>query len=162
MKNESELAGVLGHEIGHITRKHTINALRTSAAKKIGTDVAAKRGPAFISAVANLAYDNIIENAWGRGDELDADRVAVQLAPKLGYAPTSLADFLNRLAERNKSQAERNGLFASHPETKERVTKIGEAAKLVKTNALVEPRYRTNIKYQPVDMASVAQVADGA
>src|SRR6202008_315169 len=78
MKNEAELAGVLGHEIGHITRKHTINALRNSAAKKVGTDLAAKRGPAFIAAVANMAYDNIIENAWDRGDELDADKVAVQ------------------------------------------------------------------------------------
>src|SRR5262245_16773179 len=70
IKNEAELAGVLGHEIGHITRKHTINALRNSAAKKLGTDMAAKRA-AFIAAVANLAYDNIIENAWGRGDELE-------------------------------------------------------------------------------------------
>ena len=161
MKNEAELAGVLGHEIGHVTRKHTINALRNSAAKKLGTDMAAKRA-AFISAVANLAYDNIIENAWDRGDELDADKVAVQLAPKIGYAPASLADFLNRLSERNKTQAERNGLFASHPETKERITKINDAGRSAKATAVVEPRYRANIKYQAVEMSAISQVADGA
>jgi predicted Zn-dependent protease len=160
IKNEAELAGVLGHEIGHITRKHTINALRNSATKKLGTDLAAKRG-AFISAVANLAYDNIIENAWDRGDELDADKVAVQLAPKIGYAPASLADFLNRLSERNKNQAERNGLFASHPETKERITKINEAGRSVKTSAVVEPRYRANVKYQAVEMTAISRAAEG-
>jgi predicted Zn-dependent protease len=152
---------VLGHEIGHVTRKHTINALRNSAAKKLGTEAAAKRA-AFISAVANLAYDNIIENAWDRGDELDADKVAVQLAPKIGYAPASLADFLNRLSERNKNQAERNGLFASHPETKERITKINEAGRSAKTTAVVEPRYRANVKYQAVEMGAISQAADGA
>jgi predicted Zn-dependent protease len=161
IRNEAELAGVLGHEIGHITRKHTINALRNSAAKKLGTDVAAKRA-AFIAAVANLAYDNIIENAWDRGDELDADKVAVQLAPKVGYAPASLADFLTRLSERNKNQAERNGLFASHPETKERITKINDAAKSARTTAIVEPRYRANIKYQAVEMAAISRAPDGA
>lgn len=161
MKNEAELAAVLGHEIGHIARKHTINALKKSAATKLATDVASERNQ-FLAAVAGAAYNNIIENAWDRGDELDADKVSVQLTPKLGYAPTSLADFLTRLSERNKSQAERNGLFASHPETKERISKIGEQGRSAKTTATVEPRYQANIKYQPTDMASIAVVQEGS
>ena len=62
----------------------------------------------------------VLENNFDRGDELDADRVGIQLAQKLGYAP-ALGDFLTRLDERNKDQAESNGLFASHPETAERI-----------------------------------------
>jgi predicted Zn-dependent protease len=159
--NEAELAGVLGHEIGHITRKHTINALRKGAAATLATEAAAERS-AFISSVASSVYANIIENAWDRGDELDADRVSVQLTPKLGYAPTALGAFLARLAERNKDQPDRNGLFASHPETRERISKIAEAAKSIKTMATVEPRYRLSIKYKPIEMTAIAQVADGA
>ena len=161
IKNESELAGVLGHEIGHVVRKHTINAIKKNAAVKLGTQAASERS-AFIGAVANAAYDNILENAYDRGDELDADKFAVQITPKLGYAPTSLGDFLFRLDERNKTSAARNGLFASHPETTERITKVNELAKPFKTTATVEARYKTNIKYQPTDIASISVVADGA
>ena len=161
IQNESELAGVLGHEIGHVVRKHTINALRKSAAVKLGTDAAGSRN-AFIGAFANLAYNNILENAYDRGDELDADKFAVQLAPKLGYAPKSLGDFLQRLDDRNKNQPAKNGLFASHPETKERITKVGQLAASLKTTATVESRYHQSISYKPTELTSIATVADGA
>ena len=59
----------------------------------------------------------VLENTFDRGDEIDADKASVQYTQKAGYAPATLADFLTRLDERNKDQAERNGLFASHPET---------------------------------------------
>jgi predicted Zn-dependent protease len=161
IQNESELAAVLGHEIGHVVRKHTINAIKKSAAVKMGTQAASSRSQ-FISQVANVAYDNILENAYDRGDELDADKFAVEITPKLGYAPTSLADFLSRLEERNKNQAERNGLFASHPETQERIKKVGDLAKAFKTTAKAEARYKTNIKYQPTALTSIAVVTEGS
>lgn len=161
IKNESELAAVLGHEIGHVVRKHTINAIKKNAAVKMGTQAASSRAQ-FISQVANAAYDSILENAYDRGDELDADKFSVETTPKLGYAPASLADFLARLEDRNKNQAERNGLFASHPETQERIKKIGDLAKSFKTTATVEPRYKTNIKYQLSALASIAVVTDGS
>ena len=159
--NESELAGVLGHEIGHVVRKHTINAIRKSNAVKLGSDAAGSRN-ALIGAVANAAYSNILENAYDRGDELDADKYAIGLTPKIGYTAKSLGEFLQRLDDRNQNQPERNGLFASHPETTERITKIGQLAAAAKTTAVVEARYHTNISYKPVDMASIATVVDGA
>ncbi len=159
--NEAELAAVLGHEIAHVTRKHTINAIRKNNAVKLGSDQAGGRA-ALIAAAASAVYDNIIENAYDRGDELDADKVSIELTQKAGYKPSTLGDFLNRLAERNNSQKERNGLFASHPETKERVTKIGQLAASAKAAALVEPRYRTNIKYRPIDITSIAVATEGS
>jgi beta-barrel assembly-enhancing protease len=161
INNEAELAAVLGHEIAHVTRKHTINAIRNNNAVKLGTDQAGGRA-ALIAAAAGAVYDNIIENAYDRGDELDADKVSVELTQKAGYKPSTLGDFLNRLAERNNSQKERNGLFASHPETKDRVTKIGQLAASSKAAALVETRYRTNIKYRPVDITSIAVATEGS
>lgn len=159
--NEAELAAVLGHEVAHITRKHTINAIRKNNAVKLGSDQARGRA-ALIAAAAGAVYDNIIENAYDRGDELDADRVSIELTQKAGYKPSTLGDFLNRLAERNNSQKERNGLFASHPETKERITRIGQLAASSKAAALVESRYKTNIKYRPTEITSITVVSEGA
>lgn len=159
--NEAELAAVLGHEIAHVTRKHTINAIRKNSAVKLGSDQAGGRA-ALIAAAANVVYDNIIENAYDRGDELDADKVSVELTPKVGYKPSTLGDFLTRLADRNNSQPQRNGLFASHPETKERIAKIGQQSAAAKTAALVEARYKTNITYQPTDITAIAVVTDGS
>jgi predicted Zn-dependent protease len=160
IQNEAELAGVLGHEIGHIIRKHTINAIRKSNAVKLGTDQAGNRS-AVVAAFAGAVYTNIIENTYDRGDELDADAQAVVFAGKAGYAAGALGGFLERLAQRNKAQAERNGLFASHPETKERIGKIGQQAGGSKA-ALGSDRYAATISYKPTDITAIAVVADGA
>jgi predicted Zn-dependent protease len=159
--SEAELAGVLGHEIGHVTQKHTINAIRKSNAVKLGSDAAGSRN-ALIGQFAGLAYTNIIENAYDRGDENDADGQGVQLAQKAGYRAGSLGDFLNRLAERNQGQSSRNGLFASHPETKERISRIAKLASSSKNSALGQTRFTTSIKYEPTPITEIAVVEEGA
>ncbi len=157
VKSEAELAGVLGHEIGHVTRKHTINAIKKNNLVKMGSEVAASRS-ALLGQISGAAYENIIENSFDRGDEVDSDKVSVQLAQKAGYAPTLLAEFLTRLDERNKNMPERNGLFASHPETKIRIDairKLGSGG-----GALVEPRYTANVTYPPTPMTAIVAVDD--
>ena len=106
----------------------------------------------------------VLENNFDRGDELDADKVGVDLAQKAGYMAASLGDFLERLDERNKNQAERNGLFASHPETKERIDKIRKQAAVLDRHApSCEPRFKSNVKYQvtPLDAIAVGKDAAG-
>ena len=80
---------------------------------------------------------------------------------KAGYAGTGLSEFLTRLAERNKGQAEKNGLFASHPETQERIGKVKQLAGS-KPGAVVAARYTSTIKYQPTPLTSVATVVEGS
>jgi predicted Zn-dependent protease len=160
IKNEAELAGVLAHEVGHVAHKHTINALRKNKAVQMGTNATlADRGP-YLDQIANKAYDMILENAFDRGDELDADKASVDYTKKAGYASGTLADFLTRLDDRNKDQPARNGLFASHPETKERIDKVRQLASA--GGATVEPRYHQNVKYEATPITSVAAVTDGS
>ena len=108
-----------------------------------------------------MAYDMVLEGKFDRGDELDADKYSVSVTQKLGYSSGTLADFLTRLDERNKDQPERNGLFASHPETKERIEKIRLMAGS-KTAATVQPRYATNIKYEESAVTTIAVITEGA
>jgi beta-barrel assembly-enhancing protease len=160
IRNESELAGVLAHEITHVAHKHTVNAIRKSKAVQLGTnETLSNRGP-FLDKIANKAYEMVLEGTFDRGDELDADEGGVALAQKLGYAPAALGDFLARLDDRNKDQPARNGLFASHPETKERIDKIRKAAG-ANTGAVVAARYIGNVHYQPTEITKIAVVTEG-
>ena len=103
----------------------------------------------------------VLENSFDRGDELDADKEGIILVQKAGYAGTGLSEFLARLAERNKGQAEKNGLFASHPETQERIGKVKQLAGS-KPGAVVAARYTSKIKYQPTPLTKVATVVEGS
>lgn len=161
IKSEAELAGVLGHEVAHVTQKHTVNAIRKSKGVQLGTSETLSNRGAFLDALANRAYGMVLENAFDRGDELDADKEGILIVQKAGYAGTGLSEFLARLAERNKGQAEKNGLFASHPETQERIAKVKQLAGS-KPGATVAARYTSTIKYQPTDVTKIATVVEGS
>jgi predicted Zn-dependent protease len=162
IRNEAELAGVLGHEITHVTEKHTIEAIQKNKAVQLAAEKAGGDKQQIISAIAGKAYEMVIENSFDRGDEREADQKGVRLAAKLGYAPAGLADFLARLADRNKDQRERNGLFASHPETNERISAIRAEAAGLNGHALVAARYTSVIKWEPKDIAEVPQASAGS
>jgi hypothetical protein len=159
--NEAELADVLAHEIAHVTAKHTLNAIRKS--KGIDT-VAQSSRREFLSEIGERAYAAVLENSFDRGDEMDADKTGVTLANGAGYAPTGLAAFLTRLADRNKDLKERSGMFASHPEAKARLDGLAKtitAGKLT-ASALVAVRYPQAIAFEPVPVTAVGQTASAA
>jgi predicted Zn-dependent protease len=159
IQNEAELAGVLGHEMGHVTLKHTINAIKKAKAADLGSSAASRNE--FIQILANKAYELTLENAWDRDDEYAADKVGLGLANKAGYSPAGLSAFLTKLAERNKGLSERSGIFASHPAM---TARLGDIAKLISSDKLtasatVAARYSQSISFKPVPVSQVAQVA---
>jgi predicted Zn-dependent protease len=156
IQNEAELATVLGHEIGHVTAKHTLNAIQKAKLADAGAKATRRE---FLTEVANAAYDLILENSFDRGDESASDRIGLELANKAGYAPVGLSDFLTRLADRYQDAKERSGVFASHPETKARVDAINAVitASRLTAAAKVAPRYDQAINFTLVAVADVAQ-----
>jgi predicted Zn-dependent protease len=162
MKNEAELAGVLAHEIVHVADEHTIDALKKNTVKSAAAEQLSG-GNAMLEFLANAAYNNILDNAYSRGDENGADTKGIVLINKAGYAPQGLGSFLTTLAERNKSATEKRGLFSSHPEMQARQDKLTQAIAKDKLTAmqLVEPRYKSTITYKPVPQSQIATVAAG-
>jgi predicted Zn-dependent protease len=160
IKSEAELAGVLGHEIAHITKKHTVNAIQKNKAIKVTTEEVGAKGSAYYSKLANAAYDNIVERGFDRGDEDDADQEGLRMANKAGYNPAALGSFLGKLMERNKGLrgTKPNGLFSTHPDTQARVDKQSKQIKAEKLSgaAMGQARYSANVKYDAKPRTALA------
>ena len=166
MKNEAELAGVLAHEIIHVTEKHTVKSIQQGGLVQVGTDEVGAGGgiaQSLVAKLADAAYKNVLNNTFSRGDEGESDEKGVQLANKVGYAPTGLVGALTKLTERNKDIPEKNGLFASHPMVKSRITDIEKTIreKKLAATATVQARYAKNITFDVKPASALATVAEG-
>jgi predicted Zn-dependent protease len=163
LKSEAELAGVLGHEIEHVTEKHTIKAIQKSTAIQMGAEETLSGNAALFNKLVDKASEMVMAG-FGRSEELEADREGVALANKAGYAAGGLGSFLQTLTERNKSSSEKQGLFASHPEMEERLKKLEDTIKSKKLEAPVtlEARLERHITFEPVPVSAIATVESGS
>ena len=162
MASEAELAGVLAHEIEHVTQKHTVKAIQKSKAAQIGAEETIGDSKVFSRIVD--ATTEMVMAGFGRNEELESDREGVRLANGIGYSPNGLHAFLARLSDRNKAATEKQGLFASHPEMKERLDKLTAqvASEKLASSATLEDRYRKHVSYRTKGQADIAAVAPGA
>jgi hypothetical protein len=116
-----------------------------------------------LSKLADAATEAVLAG-FGRTEELESDDKGIVLANKVGYAPAGLGAFLTRLSDRNKASSQRQGLFASHPEMKERFDRLskGTAALKPASTATLEERFRQFITYESKPQADIALVEAGA
>jgi Zn-dependent protease with chaperone function len=163
MSNEAELAGVLGHEIIHVTEKHTIRAIQKGKAIQMGANETMANNPAIFNKIVDKATDAVM-SGFGRGEELEADEKGIVVAAKAAYDPKGLGAFLTTLADRNKNSTGKQGLFASHPEMDERLKKLDKtiADQKLTGSAVLDARFHQNVTYKPVPLASVTTVEKGA
>lgn len=167
VKSEAELAGVLGHELTHITAKHTVRAIQKSKTVSLSADAAGSGGGVrgeLIKRATEAAYKSILEGDFNRDDERESDEVGAKLANTVGYAPNGIADVLKKIQARNGSRQERNGMFASHPAIKDRISdneKQIKSATLTAT-ATGDARYRQNITFDAKPITEVSTAEEGA
>lgn len=128
--NEAELAGVLAHEIGHITGRHAASRMSQGALVGIGAAIlSAATGSDAVGQVANVGSDLYIKS-YSRGQETQADELGVRYLSRAGYDPKAMASFLRSLDAQTKldrriaGQGEGQGMnyFSTHPVTADRVT----------------------------------------
>lgn len=168
IKNEAELAGVLGHEITHVTEKHTVDAIVKSNRVGLATEAAGNKAGGLsgeaLKLAANAGYANLFENKFDRNEEMQSDKVGTALANKVGYAPNGMSAVLTRISDRNKDRKEPNGLFASHPQVKERIEAMEKQIKKDKLNgtATAAARYAGVITFDVKSAAEVATIEAGA
>jgi predicted Zn-dependent protease len=167
MKNEAQLAGVLGHEITHITAKHTISSINRTKRTEFGADLAGGSGglkTALIAKAAEMVFNDVFDGKFSQADESESDKIGAQMADKVGYAPSGMADVLKMIAARNAGREGRNGFFASHPDTKDRIEKIGKQIKDEKlsSTATSDARYGQFVKFEAKPISEIAMDVEGA
>jgi beta-barrel assembly-enhancing protease len=133
MRSESELAGVLAHEIGHVERKHHLEALQKSLRDQSLTEM--RRyfsvstgnaiGDRFTNAMLSAAKDMYIRGL-GADDEYEADRIGVVIAARSGYSPFGLVGVLQTLTATTDDAA--YGLHTrTHPLPLDRILRLDAA-----------------------------------
>lgn len=129
LTNEAQLAGVLGHEIGHIVKKHQLKVLQKQQLLNIGagllSDKYAKDNKLVSKAIGSGA--EISARSLDKSAEYEADRLGLSYATRAGYEPFGLADVLQTLGQTNKNDGSVALLFKTHPLPEERLATLGDA-----------------------------------
>lgn len=129
MKDESELAGVIAHEIAHITEKHVVKELKIKGTDD-SSDLARLAGGS--SGAARAAFGQAVEKGlelifrdeYKKEDEMQADRTSITISALSGYDPTGLGRYLNRIkAIKEKTPPPSD---STHPTFDARVAQINQ------------------------------------
>ncbi len=127
LDNEAQLAGVLGHEIAHVVKKHHINVMQNQKLVGVGANLAAARtGSNVLGQQALNFFKNLFISGLDKGAEFEADATGVILAARAGYNAFGLAEVLHKIGARGGKDPSVVDLFGSHPSPAERLTKLGE------------------------------------
>mgnify|MGYP000684051416 CR=1 FL=1 len=136
--DEAELAGVIGHEIGHVTGAHTSERQERAGIAQLGVlgatilgAVAGLDGQSLqaINQVGNTIGQGYVAN-FSRGQEFQADSLGIRYLARAGYDPLAQADFLSSLQAQSQLQSQIAGqqfdpnrvdFFSTHPATPQRV-----------------------------------------
>jgi len=149
--NEAEVAGVVGHEIGHVTARHTAQRYDRAQEAQIGATVAqvlgagvggillgdagAQLGGQVAGGLGSLGGTAYVQG-YSREQELQADELGVRYLARAAYDPQAMATFLDQLDASDRLRRSGSGAqgaevpswLASHPRTRDRVERAITAA----------------------------------
>ena len=130
--DEAELAGILAHEITHVTAKHHLHAMRKTAQSGVFTQLVASQ--IKTNAVGNLVASQVLalgRNLYSRGldqtDEFDSDRNGVALAARAGFDPFGLVAVLQQLRTATPDNPMFTLALSTHPPAQTRLDQLEQA-----------------------------------
>ena len=137
LNSEGELAGVLGHEIGHVTARHGVQQASAGMAKSVLADLLSKKMGGDGKVLNQLG--SAMLSGYGRQHELQADRLGAEYLAGVGYSPKNMIDVIGVLKaqevyasrQQGRSGGSYHGVFSSHPSNDQRLQEVVNAAKSI-------------------------------
>ncbi len=153
LNSEAQLAGVLGHELGHVNARHSVRQYSQHAL--IGLLGAVAASAAGVPGGGDLiqVLGTVIERGYGRRMELEADRLGARYLARSGYPPGAMIEvievlkaqeeFEKRLArEEGREPHSYHGLFATHPDNDKRLQEVVRAGEKLEAPTAVRDEGR--------------------
>jgi predicted Zn-dependent protease len=147
LNNEAQLAGILGHEIGHVVKKHQLKVIQKQQLLNKGAGLLSEKF-AKDNKLANKAIGTgaeISARGLDKSAEYEADRLGISVATRAGYDAYGLVDVLQNLTQTSKNDGSVALLFKTHPMPEERLVALSDAvgSKLdnVKAGKTLENRF---------------------
>ncbi len=142
LNSEGELAGVLGHEIGHVTARHGARQQTMGVAGAILGELIASKTKTDRKSISQLS--NAIISGYGRDHELEADKLGAEYLARVGYSTKNMLDVIGvlkaqeqyskYLAKKAGRQAPSyHGVFSSHPSNDQRLKNVIAEADHIKS-----------------------------
>jgi predicted Zn-dependent protease len=166
MKNESELAGVLAHEVAHVDGRHLEREIRdkkfTGIAVETGVEQGTSRIPygswANVDGMLTKALTNVLTQGYSPAKEGEADKQGTELAIKAGYQAIGLRDFLQTLSDLSGNAATQRStnMFNghSHPPFPDRIAKLNKQTSGNSGGQTLEERFKQNMNLVPTAEAA--------
>lgn len=161
LTSESELAGVLAHEIAHVLRRHQLSAIQSDAgwgaaaavARTVAEERIARRGgPAtdikasLAGAGVDLVRDGLFLRPLDRRMEYEADRIGVVIAARAGYDAYGLVAVLGTLAQLKPEESAASLSLSTHPSAAERLEELEKAVPLILEQHARQPRVESRFR----------------
>lgn len=139
MPSDTELAGVLGHEVGHVAKKHTIHSIEKSMWTSLGAILIGAASGSTAGMEAAMVGMQALQSGFSRTDERGADKEGVNNTIAAGFNPYAMLITANKLEDLAAEQHTPNyGLFSSHPEPEERIKRVSQQISKLKITPTIE------------------------
>lgn len=124
VRNEAELAAVLGHEIAHVSQKHILEVIQRSKQLAGVTEAGlafANQNPEVFKGLVDAAVKKLLDEGLDQDKETQADALGDVFASRVGYDPTSYLALLNRL---RALKGDDKAFFKTHPNFSARIKAV--------------------------------------
>jgi predicted Zn-dependent protease len=122
--NEAELAGVMGHETGHVVARHAARNLITAYGLEAAVALAGGQNPGLLTQLSTSIAANGLFLAHSRADETEADEYGVRYLSAAGYDPNGIVSFFNTLAAKEGQMPGIMKFLSTHPPSADRVAHL--------------------------------------